>query len=211
MRKAVILLAGGENRRMGAEKWLLPLGGVPVLTRLASEFAGTADDIAVVLPYDADQALRARAEEAVGTIRVRWLTDAEPSAGPLAGIEVAMSASDCDCFLACAADMPFARRDIASVLFDLCGREGVQAAVPVRGGRLQPLFAAYRKDALAALRTYRAEGGRKVMGWIDRLHASIVPEERFAMLDPEERALFNMNTPEDYEKAKKWIDSTNND
>ncbi|HZG88227.1 molybdenum cofactor guanylyltransferase [Paenibacillus sp.] len=207
MKRGVILLAGGENRRMGAEKWLLPLGGVPVLGRLASAFAGKADDLAVVLPYGADRALRARAEEAADGVQIRWLTDAEPSAGPLAGIEAAMSGSDCDCFLACAADMPFARWDIASLLFDICEKEGVQAAVPVRGGRLQPLFAVYRKDALTALQAYRTEGGRKVMGWIDRLQASIVPEDRFALLDPDERALFNMNTPEDYEKARRWIDS----
>src|SRR5690554_388079 len=117
MRRVTVLLAGGASSRMGTVKWKLPVGGVPVLGRMVRELAGFGEELAIVLPWDADAAMRAdaanMAAEAVRPAggrdgdgnagggedggdaggsalpKVRILQDEEPYAGPLAGLETA--------------------------------------------------------------------------------------------------------------------------
>jgi len=204
----IVLLAGGQSRRMGKEKWLLPLGGEPMLGRLANAFAPLSDALAVVLPWQADEALRERAKAAVGADRpVRWLTDAEPSAGPLAGLEVALADARRPWAFAIACDLPFARPALALALLEAAARAKADAALPRRGGRLHPLFAAYRTEAAApSLRAYRASGGRKATEWASMLKPVVFEEADVAVYDPDELALFNMNTPEEYERAARYVD-----
>lgn len=210
-RRSIVVLAGGASRRMGEDKWLLPVGGMPALGRLVRALDGVADEFAIVLPWGADDALRARAEAAViaasPSAAVRWLADAEPDAGPLAGLEAAYEAGLGDWCLATAADMPFARAELAEALFRRCLAAGAEAAVPERDGRRHPLFAVYGVSAFDRLRSYRRGGGRKVMAWLEELRVLTLPESETAAFDPEGTALFNMNTPEDYVRAQSLVDS----
>jgi len=209
MSRSVVILAGGANRRMGAEKWLLPVGGTPVLGRLVRALDGIADDVAVVLPWGASEALRAKAEAAAGgglRSGVRWVADEEPDAGPLAGIEAAFAGAAGERCAVVAADMPFPRRELLEALFEVCRDAGAEAAIPERGGRLHPLFAVYRTDTLEKLRSYRRRGGRKVMEWLGGLNAVVLAEAETAAFDPDGTALFNMNTPDDYDRAKSLVD-----
>lgn len=211
-RRSVVILAGGSSRRMGADKWLLPLGGEPVLSRLVRSLDRVGDEIAIVLPWGASDTLRRRAVTAVLAVRpetpVRWLTDEEPDAGPLAGLKAAATSSGIGgLILATAADMPFARRELAESLFRRCDESGAEAVVPERGGRRHPLFAVYAASAFDRLQAYRRIGGRKVMEWLENVNVEILPEGETAALDPEGTALFNMNTPDDYERAQTIVDA----
>lgn len=210
MRRIAAVLAGGASRRMGEVKWLLPLHGEPAIARIARAFAGFGEETVAVLPWDADEALRERANAVVnGRAAIRWLTDAAPNGGPLAGLEAAfVDANECGGPALCAviaADMPFASRGLAEALAEACVRESAEAAAPVWDGRLQPLFAVYRTDTLDRLRAYRANSGAKVSDWLRTLRLVELPEEETARYDPDGRALFNMNTPEEYERARRWI------
>jgi molybdopterin-guanine dinucleotide biosynthesis protein A len=209
--RRVVILAGGGSRRMGTDKWLLPVGGEPTLGRLVRTLDGVASEFAIVLPWGATDELRARAEAAARAAEpktpVRWLTDAEPDAGPLAGIEAATAAGfGVGLCLVAAADMPFARRELAEMLFRRATETGAEAVVPERGGRSHPLFAAYGASAFERLRDYRRQGGRKVMEWLDSVNVAALTDAETAAFDPDGTALFNMNTPDDYERAQSIVD-----
>ncbi|WP_158299482.1 molybdenum cofactor guanylyltransferase [Paenibacillus antri] len=210
--RSVVILAGGGSRRMGTDKWLLPVGGTPALGRLVAALDGVADDIAIVLPWGADEGLRSRAQSAAAVARprtpVRWLADAEPDAGPLAGIDAAFAAGVGERCLVAAADLPFARAELAEALFRLCLATGADAAVPERGGRPHPLFAVYGASSYERLRAYRAGGGRKVMDWVAALRVATMPEAETAAYDPQGAALFNMNTPDEYRRAQSLVDDS---
>lgn len=220
MRRVTVLLAGGASSRMGSVKWMLPVGGEPVLGRMVRELAGFGEELVIVLPWDADEALCAAAGQtasealagadltgADGIARpvLHLLKDEEPYAGPLAGMETAFRAVQSGggpawCLVA-AADMPFVRLGLAEALHDACREAGAEAAAPQREGRLHPLFAVYRSETAAKLAEFRAQGGRKAGEWFASLRHVRVGEERTARLDPRGTSLFNMNTPEDYRKA----------
>ncbi|WP_309122926.1 molybdenum cofactor guanylyltransferase [Paenibacillus sp.] len=210
--RSVVILAGGGSRRMGTDKWLLPVGGTPALGRLVGALDGVADDIAIVLPWGVDDALRSRAQAAAAVARprtpVRWLADAEPDAGPLAGLAAAIAAGVGERCLVAAADLPFARTELAEALFRLCLASGADAAVPERGGRLHPLFAVYGASSFERLQAYRAGGGRRVMDWVSALRVATMREIETSAFDPEGTALFNMNTPDEYRRAQSLVDDS---
>jgi len=207
VKRGAIVLAGGRNTRMGTEKWLLSIGGVTVLERVVNELGPRVDDVAVVLPFEADETAAARVTALLAGRGVRLLRDAEPDGGPLVGIAAGLAAIEGETALVSASDMPFVRWAVAEALFDACERSGADAAVPLRNGRLHPLFAVYRKTTLPTLRTYRNDGGRKVLGWIERLETAYVGDETLSSLDPDETAFFNMNAKPDYEEALRRIRS----
>ena len=75
-------LAGGRSRRFGSDKALAPRGGEPAIVRLRRELSelGAADVTAV-----------ARDPGVYAPLGVRTIADATADAGPLAGLEAALS------------------------------------------------------------------------------------------------------------------------
>src|SRR4051794_1466606 len=93
------VLAGGQSRRMGTDKALLPLGagGRPMLAVVLEGLSAIADDIVVVAN---DQARYA-------SLGARVVPDLSRDVGTLGGIQAAISWSAHDYCLVVACDMPF--------------------------------------------------------------------------------------------------------
>ena len=77
------VLAGGSSTRMGVDKALIEIGGVPMVARAAA--ALTAAGAADVLVVGGDQAR-------LGALGLRPLPDRYPGEGPLGGVITALSA-----------------------------------------------------------------------------------------------------------------------
>ncbi|WP_135551182.1 molybdenum cofactor guanylyltransferase [Paenibacillus cymbidii] len=204
----LIVVAGGGSRRMGRDKRLLPFAGEPLLARTLRLLAGSFAEAAVVTAGDG--AADAAAEETIRRIvrrfpGVRLLADAEPNAGPLAGLSAGLAAQAAPLQLAIGADMPFPSPALAEALLRLCRDSGAEAALPETAGRLHPLFAVYRRTLAAALGAYVAGGGRKVTDWTLSLRHVVLPEAEVRRVDPSGLALANMNRPEDYAAALRAI------
>jgi molybdopterin-guanine dinucleotide biosynthesis protein A len=202
MSRGVIVLAGGNNSRMGREKWLLRLDGRTVLERIIETFIDKVDSVTVVLPYGSEGRDESVVEQVTNRLGAALTRDEEGGVGPLAGVLAGFRHSQAEWNLIAASDMPFVQWPVAERLFAVCETSGADGAIPVRMGRAHPLFAVYRRTGLGPLEAYRQEGGRKVMEWAGRLHTVEVTDEQLSPLDPEGVAFFNMNTKEDYEIAQ---------
>jgi molybdopterin-guanine dinucleotide biosynthesis protein A len=75
------------------------------------------------------------------------------------------------------------------------------AAVPVIGGRFQPLCAAYRCRSAGAIARGLAAGERRLTVLVESLKIRRVDEAQLRGLDPELTSFTNINTPEDYQRA----------
>jgi molybdopterin-guanine dinucleotide biosynthesis protein A len=131
---------------------------------------------------------------------VRLVSDAVPGAGALPGLATALDAAHGDRVLIVACDMPFASAKLAARLLELTLDADV--AIPRREGEFEPLFAAYRRDCLPAIRTALAAGQARMISFFPSVRVRAVEPKEWESFDPGGRSFFNVNTPDDLRRAE---------
>lgn len=181
------LLLGGASARMGRDKAQLAVGGEPAATRLAKLLAGAFEDVLLVggtPPAGAPG---------------RRVPDAEGPRCALRGLASALAAAREERVLVLATDLMAMTPD---VLLGLVAYPEAEAVVPRAGGFAQPLCALYRRaPALAAARHCLARETLALTALLARLEVRWLEGDDLAALDPDGRALANVNTPEDYARV----------
>jgi molybdopterin-guanine dinucleotide biosynthesis protein A len=185
---------------MGRDKGLLDFGGVPLIVHSARLIEPLVECVTVVGPRRryATMGLRAIADQDVGqgSKRIRI--------GPLAGISTALSFTRLPWNLIVACDLPYLSRAWLESLLSRAVRSRGQVVIPHTGRGLEPLAAVYRRECGAPIAAALARGARKVTDVIDELRMDVVYQREWRRLDPRGLVLKNMNTPEDYDEARKW-------
>jgi molybdopterin-guanine dinucleotide biosynthesis protein A len=161
------VLCGGRSRRMGRDKALIPVGGTPMVVRVAEALwvAGARDVVGV-----------GREPHALAAHRLPTVPDGQPGAGPAAGIATALAWADGDelvmvvgCDLV--APSPTA---IGATLAALALNPAAGVAVPVSGGRTQWHHAAWRPSAAPALEGALRAGATSVGGAVAAAGLAVV-------------------------------------
>lgn len=223
---SAVILAGGASRRLGRDKALVEVGGRPLLGRVLDAAAPSADELLVV---SADPGAHARALRERGWsprvgdgddgARLRLLADRRPGEGPLAGLEAGLGTARHHACLILACDLPFLppevptrllaalRRSTAAADHGGANTDRPRAAVPVVGGRRQPLCAAVERGAGSAAAACLDAGERSAGAWLDRLEVrEISPEELAAGHEPAvagRRWMLDVDTPGALEEARR--------
>jgi molybdopterin-guanine dinucleotide biosynthesis protein A len=156
MKPAVLILAGGEGRRIGGGKPLRMLGGRSLLDRAIERARGWSDSIAIA----------ARAVDQVGDADVLVLLDPPGLEGPLGGLASAARLGR-PLVLTIPCDMPFLPDDLPDRLAAALADYG--AALAMSEGRVQPVCGLWRTDALARLGDYAASGRRSLIGFAETI------------------------------------------
>jgi molybdopterin-guanine dinucleotide biosynthesis protein A len=178
----VAILAGGRSQRMGRPKPSVELGGKPLIS-----YPLAAARAAGLQPW-----VVAKRDSELPPTECRLLLEPEEPRHPLCGIVTALQAAQPAPVIAVAADMPFIT---AELLRQLAARSST-AAVEA-DGRLQPLLTRYEADALAPLERALAAGEPATAGL-----ASLAPEA----VEAEGLSCFNVNSPEDLERAERLLE-----
>lgn len=184
-----IVLAGGESRRMGRPKALLPFAGEILIVRVLKRLSAVTDEQVVVVAPGQD----------LPDLPARLVRDSEPHRGPVAGLAVGLAAARAPRAFVTSCDSPFL--NLGLVRWMLAESAGWDVVVPEWEGRLNPLHAVY---ATALAGTYRRllEAGRsRPVDAYPEARVRVVREEEIRHLDPLGRSLTNMNSPEEYERA----------
>jgi molybdopterin-guanine dinucleotide biosynthesis protein A len=183
------ILCGGRSRRMGRDKALLEVDGVPMVVRVAQAAdAAGASGIATV-GGDGDGIAAA-----FGAIDVDVVADDTPGEGPLGGILTALSRLDTDLVLILGCDLvtpsPAA---MAATVAALADQVDAVVAVPWVGDRAQWMHSAWRKpSALAPLAAAFGAGERAVHAAVAVAGLAVFRVEGLAA-----RALADADTPAD--------------
>ncbi|OGL59686.1 MAG: hypothetical protein A3J27_04190 [Candidatus Tectomicrobia bacterium RIFCSPLOWO2_12_FULL_69_37] len=180
------ILAGGRSQRMGRDKFLLPLGGEPVIRRVARLLGSVFSRVFVV-------AARARPFEELG---FEAAEDLLPGNDSLGGLHAAVSRAGAPHVFVAGCDMPFLQ---LSLLRGLASRAAeADVVIPLREGYPEPLCAVYGRACEPAIRG-RIEAGRlKMVGFHEEVRVVRVEEAEWRAWDPEGLSFRNLNTPEDY-------------
>ena len=133
----IAVLAGGQSRRMGRDKALLPLGDQTLIERVIAAARPLAYPRVIV----GDPATYAH-------LGLPVLPDRRPGLGPLGGLHTALGQTAAPVLLL-ACDLPFLTADFLGYLVNRRGPH--QAVVPYTAAGLQPLCALYEPSCLAAI------------------------------------------------------------
>jgi molybdopterin-guanine dinucleotide biosynthesis protein A len=173
----IVILAGGEGRRIGGAKPQRLLGGETLLDRALRRARDWSDDVLVAAREGGD------------------LQDDPAIEGPLGGIAAALALGADVLTIPC--DMPFLPDDLPGRLVS-----DAVATVAASGGRLHPVCAVWKAGARGALPAYLATGRRSLTGFAEAAGYRAVewPTEPF---DP----FFNVNDEADLARAEALLRS----
>ncbi|MBY0502972.1 MAG: molybdenum cofactor guanylyltransferase [Bryobacteraceae bacterium] len=176
------VLCGGQSVRMGQDKALLPLNGVPLVVHIAGLVRAATGSATLV-----------GSRERYGNLGWPLVEDDPPGDGPLGGIIAALRATRGEKALIVACDMPWLTADS---LRALAGTDFATDALVAAGNH--PLCAIYRKRCLPVLEQALREGDRKVRRVLERLSV-----EEWPVDDP--RWVANANTPAEWAAVKAGV------
>ena len=218
-RRGAIILAGGRSTRMGQDKASLAFGTGTLLSRVVSILASVpVDEIVIVarrgqiLPtVEPPARVRGTVQSGrdVGPTReaiarapvIVHAYDEIEGRGPLGGLAPGLEALGAPVAFASACDVPFLSDAFVHLMFDALGDADV--AIPEAEGRLHPLGAVYRRAVLPHVHALLAADRLRPVFLLDRVRHVKVPEEMLRAVDPHLRSLANLNTPGEYEAARK--------
>jgi len=192
---AAAILAGGRATRLhGLDKGGLTIRGRTIRDRQLDALAGLVDDVFLIGGTAAD------AGDPPG---VRRVPDLAAGRGPLGGIQAALHhASAAACTLIVACDLPFLSRPFLAFLLDRAlADDAADVVVPRHGDRLHPLCATYNRRVREAVDRRVASGALAVQALFDEVRVDVVEPEVVATFDPEGVMFWNVNTPDEYERA----------
>ncbi len=190
MRIAGLILAGGSSRRMGGtEKAFLPVGDVPMLTRIVGILGRQCSPIAI--SANGDPARFAAYGHAVITDRA--------SQGPMSGLADALdwfaaTSPEVSHILSVPSDTPFLPDDLAARLAAALG--GAFCACAASAGRLHPVVGLWPLQASRILHDAVARGDHSFHAALAGKNVSRV-EWASDPIDP----FFNINTPDELARA----------
>ena len=131
---------------------------------------------------------------------IRAVADRIPGAGALGGLYTALMEAPTDQVLVIACDMPFLNAPFLTYLAER--GVDVDAAVPCDARGDHPLCASYARRITDHLHRHIAAGNLRVGHALMDLEVRRVGPDELAAFDPDGRLLCNVNTPEDYERAR---------
>jgi molybdenum cofactor guanylyltransferase len=185
-----IALAGGQSSRMGQDKALIAIDGVPLLQKVCSLASECCSSVYVVTGWgDRYQALLPPNCHLIAEVS---LPNETQSHGPLVGFAQGLAQVNADWVLLLACDLPRLQLDvIQNWIAALPATEAAVMALLCRGSKgWEPLCGFYRRSCLAGLNEYIDQGGRSFQGWLKTLKVQELP-----LADAE--MLFNCNIPAD--------------
>lgn len=200
---SVAVLAGGESRRMGQDKALLPLqpGGVPLARHVIDCLRPLTDDLFLVSND------RPGYEAFAADVK----TDRFPGTGTVGGIATAIIESRHDHVLVVACDLPFLSVPLITWMMEQ--PRDYDVLVPRQRGEsrqgagviYQTLHAIYSRNCLAAIERQLKSGNRQVVGFYANVMVRAIEEPMLRQFDPELHSFFNANTPAALAEARRIL------
>lgn len=185
-RVAGVILAGGQNSRMGgADKAFLTVNGQTVFQRTLRLLHRSFPEVVVV----------SNRPEKYADFDVQVTTDEFPGQGPLAGIHAALGLVRLPYAFVVACDMPFLRPEpIAFVVQRVVAQEAV---IPCWDGDIEPLHAVYSTALRGRMGDALRRGVCAIREFLPGVQVDYIPEVVIRSVRGADESFRNVNTPEE--------------
>jgi molybdopterin-guanine dinucleotide biosynthesis protein A len=189
------ILAGGRARRLGGrDKAALAVGASSILDRQLMALRALTPHLLIVGGNPSHGQ----------TAAIRVVPDRIPGAGALGGLYTALAEAPTEQVLVIACDMPFVTAPFLARLAALGAAGGpvADAVVPRDARGLHPLCASYARRIAGRLRAHLDAGRLRVIDALSELEVRHMGPDELEPFDRDGRLLLNVNTPDDYARAR---------
>ena len=188
-----VILAGGKSRRLGIDKAALRLGDKTLLEGIVQKMSALSEEIIVVgdsLPYPLSG--------------IRLVADIYPGCGPLGGIHAGLTVASNFHSLVVACDMPFLNLELLQYMVELGTSHDV--VIPRwDNDKLEPVHAIYSKNCLGPIERLIQRRDFRIIHFFPEVQVRYVERDEIERFDPKHLSFFNINTPEDLERARRGL------
>ena len=196
-----IILAGGKSRRMGENKALMQLGNDSLIGHVIHRMHRVTDELLLITNSPTEYR----------HLGVSMHGDIFPDTGALGGIYTGLTHASHDATLCVACDSPFLEPKLLTYLVSILGE--YDAVMPETFTHhddttqitLQTLCAVYSKRCLSIIESMLRESELRVHALAERAHIKRISPEIWQEFDPDGMSFFNINTPEDFERADSYM------
>lgn len=192
----MVIQAGGESRRMGQNKALVPFLGRPLIQRVYERVAPLADEVLVVTNQPGG----------FDFLPVRLVSDVIPGKGAMSGLYTAVYSASNPIVGIVATDMPFLNPDVLSAEIELLEREQADVVIPASESSwvgVEPMHAIYRRETcLPAIKRAIDTDQRKLIIWFPEVKVRVMETAEVQAIDPDLRTFVNLNTPDELRQAE---------
>lgn len=189
----IVVQAGGESRRMGQDKALLPFLGKPLIARVLGRVRPIADELLVTTNRPENYAF----------LGLPLFSDRLPGRGALGGLYTALSIANRPLVGVVACDMPYVSAALLAAARDLLADPAIDAVIPRTADGTEPFHAVYRRETCLPLIQAALENDKwRVDAWFSHANLSFLNSEEVQTYDPRQLAFWNVNTPEEFRQAE---------
>jgi molybdopterin-guanine dinucleotide biosynthesis protein A len=193
---AAIIVAGGDSTRLGRDKALESIGGMPILERVLISAAAFGPAFIVANDPRKYDAFADRAE---------LLADLRPHSGPLGGLLTGLKSSPDERNVLLPCDAPFINPKIIELL--LAKQAVADAVVPTTRGRIHTTLAGYSRTCLPAIESAMDSGKLRMVDFFPEVQVAYLDDDILNEVDPEGLCFFNVNTEDDVAEAVRIAES----
>lgn len=191
--KSVAIQAGGESRRMGQDKALLPFLGTTLVERVISRVAPLGDELLITTNNPQEYL----------DFKFPIFRDLLPGKGALGGLYTALSVARFPIVIVVACDMPFVNTDILAQAIEKLQANDVDVVIPQTEKGYEPFHAVYRRETcLSAVQSALQSGEKRLISWFPKVKVTPISETELYQYDPQRIAFRNLNTREDFLNAE---------
>jgi molybdopterin-guanine dinucleotide biosynthesis protein A len=190
---SVVIQAGGQSSRMGEDKALKPFLGRPLIQRVIERMSPIADEIIVTTNRPADYEF----------LNLRLIPDLKPGRGALGGLYTAIASASHPLVAVVACDMPFASTKLLETGISLLVKEEADVVIAKTDEGYEPFHAVYRRaTCLPAIEAAIEADKWKVIAWFPQVKVRELSPDEVRACDPSGLCFWNVNTPEEFERAE---------
>ena len=189
----IAIQAGGESRRMGHDKALMPFLGRPLVQRVIDRLSPIADELI----------LTTNNPEAYRFLGLPLFPDLIPGRGALGGLYTALRSANQPLVAVVACDMPFVCADLLDAMRNSLLSANKDIAIPRPDGGLEPFHAVYRRDTcLPHIQAALDADKWRVDAWFAKVDMCFFDQLELLSYDPDLLCFYNVNTPEELAAAE---------
>jgi molybdopterin-guanine dinucleotide biosynthesis protein A len=196
---SLIVLAGGESKRIGKDKGLIKLLNKPLILWVVESILDFADEVIVCIGKNQDL----NSYKAILPSDVKIVVEDEELRSPVFGFLHGLKVASFEYSIILACDMPFVRKDV--IKFIASEAKGFDACIPIwKCDKIEPLHACYKtKPTVKAVEEAIKEGKLSNKGFIEKINVNYLNVSRLRCFDEKLTFLFNINTIDDLKQAER--------